>query len=212
MLLAGILMMVVGAIAFVSLLVVGVVKAIGPIMEHAEIGVDGSETVDLEANTEYGLWFDEADKRTWPDTCSAISPSGDTIEADEYTFEITTTWTGDSYRMRFTFDTAEAGYYGVVCDSGYSVIVSKPIDLQGLVGPALIGVLGGGALFTAGLVLMIVALVKRSRAKRALRPPMVAYYPAAAYGGYPAPGGYPPAPSPYQPPAPGSPPPPGPPA
>jgi hypothetical protein len=223
MLAIGIVLLVLSFVGGIGLFVGGTAVIMRPLVNSDLVAADGSEYATLEADTDYGIFVPSSDTRggSFTVTCFVYSPSGDVIITDGTMVGNTVQWSDEEFGLGLTFTSEEAGRYTFECadwtasqdiyQTDRDILVAKiPAWRLGLV-LMIVGALIGTIFFIVGLILLIVALVKRSRARRAAMPPAF-YYPGyAGSPGYPAaypgaPPGYPasPAPGTYYPGAPPS--------
>ena len=227
----GIVMMVLSFVVFVACVTWGTITIAGVATNSPVFTAPGETTATLDAG-DHAIWTPRDGEFLFADQVTITGPSGEVPGTDYYGSDTTVSITKGSrtFTPEVTFSAPTSGTYTVEVGEGgptTEVLVGPPTSA--VTGPFVVIAAAFGFSFlvgTIGLILLIVGLVKRGRAKRARQgPPPGAYggpgygqpppygqpatpygQPAAAYG-QPAPYGQPPAGGP--PPGPGYPQPPG---
>lgn len=184
----GGILLALGVLVAVALMASGVSQIVATVSEYRSMDTPGEESFVLDRG-EYRIYlFNEgaggADVQVLDVEGNAL-PLNRTLNSDEVTL--------DSVVLDFAgwFETPTDGIYTVVVESDATggLLFGPPIGDSAVAaaGRAGLGALLGGLLFVAGVVVMIVTAVRRSRAKR---PPSLAgpYQPYPAYQGYPGQG------------------------
>lgn len=168
----GAVLMVVGIVGGVALMVLGFVHLASVTNDSPQMHVPGTRSFSLDAG-EYVLYG--SDSGTTIGDVTVTGPSGDTLATSTIYSLQTLTVDGRSHVGFARFQAPTSGQYqfAVVDRSGTVAPTATMIvgpSAFGLVGATLAlvfgGLLGGGLVFLAGLIVLIVALVRRSRAKR----------------------------------------------
>jgi hypothetical protein len=223
----SLLILVLGVGAAIVLFVVGVVGAVNKISDSPSVSVGSSQRVTVSSGAHELYFADLNDSGSLPfndPDVTITDPGGDAVVISSAPSSDTSPTSGNSFRTIGVFNASTSGQYDVKVNSvvggtGSKVYIGPPFnDLFGSLVGFLVGSIALGSIsFIVALILGVVWLVRRSRAKRPVYP---AYQggpyggPPGGYGGPPAPGppggyGGPPAPGPpggyTGPPAPGPP-------
>jgi hypothetical protein len=182
MLWTGILLMILGFVVGIAAIVGGVVKVANAASDSAKFTAPGSVDVVL-APGEHAIWV--ATAGLTPDASATVTgPSGEAVPFTSYNGSTTLSLNGQNYAPEVVFPTTTAGKYTIKIELADP---SSALQFPAFVGPTpasigksvllVFGLIGVAFfLFAIGVVLLIVALVRRSRARK--RAALVA-------GGYP---------------------------
>lgn len=215
--LIGILLMVLGLGGCIA----GVALGISEIKD----AVDAAQRVDVPANQEYSfeenasgfiVGFGDSSSAASSIDVTLTGPGG-AVDLNDSSFSSSGTSGSDSFEILGAFDATDAGTYTLTAtgEEGTRVAIVN-LSLGSAVAKIVGGPVGGAVLFLIGLILVIVTMVRRGKAKKRLAaggftPPPGAGFPPPA-GAVPPPPGFggappqaPPAPG-YAPPAPQAPP------
>lgn len=189
MLITGIVLVVLSIIVFIGGIVWGGVAVATSVSDSPVFAAPGEVTTTLDAG-DHALWTPRNGAFLFADDVTITGPSGEVTGTDYFqtsgAVEITKGST--TYTPEVTFTAPTTGSYTVVvAESGPTteVLVGPPSDIVGdtfIIIAAAFGV--ASVIGIIGLILFIVGLVQRGRAKRAGQTPM-------GPGGYGGPGGYP---------------------
>jgi hypothetical protein len=206
----SIVIFVLGAIAAVVLFFLGVFSIVNKLQDLPHVDVGSSQQVQV-SQGRHDLYFADLNNgSSLPSrdpTVTITDPSGDPVFVGSATDTTSQTTSSGAFRTLGSFSAPTTGSYDIKVDAvsggtGATVIIGPP--LSDLVGGAVVyivlSIAVGVITFIIAVILGIVWLVRRSRAKRTAYPT----YQGGPYGGPPGPYGGPPGPY-------GGPPPPGPP-
>jgi len=189
MLITGIVLVVLSIIVFIGGIVWGGVAVATSVSDSPVFSAPGEVTTTLDAG-EHALWTPVSGSFLFADDVTITGPGGEVTGTDYFATSgsVSVTKGNTSYSPEVTFTAPTTGSYTVVVAEGgpaTDVLVGPPSGIVGDTFVIIAAALGIASLIgVIGLILFIVGLVKRGRAKRAGQPPM-------GPGGYGAPGGYP---------------------
>lgn len=189
----GALLMVAGVVTFVVMAVIAVRQMSDDVdNKFARFVAPSQTTVSISEPGDYVIYYEslsEIDGREYSTVDGAEfaaevrGPDGRVLNLRTYTSEISFSTSGRTGEARYRFNAATAGRYVVVIadatiDEPFVVSIGAPV-LARLVRLMLLGALIGGLVFLGGLIMLIVTLVKRRRARRALTAgPVMAQWPS----------------------------------
>ena len=191
-LITGIVLVVLSVVVFIAGIVWGGVKVATTVSDSPVFATPGQVTTTLDAG-EHALWTPTTGLTLPPAAVTVTGPSGEvTTSRYSSSTSVTVTKGSDSYSPELTFNAPTTGSYTVVVDDiggTTDVLVGPPPGIVGDTFIVIAAAFGVASLIgLVGVVLFIIGLVARSRAKKAAQPPV-------GPGGYgPGPGGYAPQP------------------
>jgi len=180
---------IVGIIVGIALIVVGVAAGVIVIVTTAldsAVGVMGAETfssdappaeVSLEAGSDMGIWLDQMSVGN----CGVLDPSMAEVPLTKSGF---VSQTMNDFRLVATFTPPVDGVYTVMCESYSSSVLFKvapTIATAGLAAGIVVGVLLIVLLPIAGIIVLIVTVVRRSHWNRQYAQPAPMPYPPMQY-------------------------------
>ncbi|MBN1171841.1 MAG: hypothetical protein JXA67_06665 [Micromonosporaceae bacterium] len=177
------------------LLVIGSVSAIGDQLPDftAEIDAGTQQSVTIDQAGTWALYGGGAGATSSGGHCMIEPPAGGTVTTDTPNTSMEFTRGSRQWHLLATFTVSVAGTYEFDCTGTGEIdrfAVGEEADIKGFAGSIVVAVVGGIGLafgFVAGLVILIVGVVRRSSARRnsqAVRYPQPGY----PQPGYPQPG------------------------
>lgn len=166
-------LMVAGVILGIVLIVRGALSIGGTVEGYQRVPADRGGTVRLEGDGRH-LVFHEypgaSRDRAGPDlTVTITAPDGSSVPVGRVLFAEAYHLDGRDGALIARFDAPSPGEYRISADTIGELAIGRSGPF-GSIATIVGGVLGGGLLFLAGVVLLIVSLVRRSSARRPVQP------------------------------------------
>jgi hypothetical protein len=152
----------VGALLCVAAVVAVAVPGVGFVRTSTEDGVrlDGSaQHVRLPAHEKYGIYVDDADNSGYSESCTAVDRDGREIHLDDSSWSMSSS---ETEMLDYVFDTG-SGDLTITCSVPGERVTARPVPNFGALA---LGVVGGGILGLAGVVMLIVWLVTRNQRRQ----------------------------------------------
>jgi hypothetical protein len=181
---------IVGAIVW---FVVGLIGLSNSVDDFERVPADGGGTVTLDADTSSVIYLE--DRSGAAVRLELTDPAGDPVDVRTYGSEFTYDFGGRSGTALFTFRSTEAGEYALASESSSSsaTLAVGPSLASDLVWTIAMPFVIGGIGLLAGVILLIVTLVRRSGDKKRRDAPTATRRPPLPPPGSPqAPPAYPP--------------------
>ncbi|MGD9793691.1 MAG: hypothetical protein AB7V43_09440 [Acidimicrobiia bacterium] len=191
----GVLLMAAGIISGIAIIVVSLVRVSDRVDKFPRVAVGSSYEMNFSESGDYVVYleYDGDDEPATPEglyVC-AVKTGGsgeckddpDKLPVRSYTNDLSFSFNGTQGKAVFKFEIPDAGKYVFASEASENSprLMVGPSVLNALVGPILLSFAIGGLLFLIGLVLFIVTLVRRKRARRAFgsMPPSSTWSPGA---------------------------------
>lgn len=170
----AIALMVLGVVLGVLLVVRGVMSISGIVEDYQRVPADGGGTVQLDETGDYRVFqeFPGANSELTASPAPQVTvtgPDGAEIPVERSSTSENYGVGGRDGRLLGTIEAAAPGEYQVVADGEGDLAFGQSGPLAPVV-TILGGVFGGGLLFLAGVVLLIISLVRRASSRKPVPP------------------------------------------
>lgn len=191
----GVLLMTAGIIAGIAIVVVSLMRVSDRVDEFPRVSVGSSYEMSFSESGDYVVYLEYSGDNeppvpqglyvcvVKPGSDVACKDNPDKLPVRSYTNDLSFSFNGTQGKAVFKFKIPDAGKYVFESEASEDSprLMVGPSVLNALVGPMLLAFAIGGVLFLIGLVLLIVTLVRRKRARRAFgsMPPSSTWSPGA---------------------------------